>query len=82
MFHYIDLNNLQKYFDDAGLDYIAPVKFEGSFVEVIGNCYNFVKRSPSTFNIVLCKDDSYVITVNDKQTRLNYENDICKVEQL
>ena len=84
MFHYIDLDNLQKYFDDAGIDRIAPVDYEGTFTNVTGNYYNFVTRSPGTFNIQLLKDDTYAIVLNGNiKLNLKYdENNRSKVEQL
>jgi len=83
MFRYIDINNLQKYFNDAGLDNIAPVNYQGSFVEVVGNFYNFIKRVPGVFNIRLLQDDTYALSINNKQRYdLKYdENNRCKVEQ-
>ena len=84
MFHHIDLENLQKYFDDAELDYIAPVDYEGTFVEVAGNFYNFVKRQPGTFNIKLLCNDTYSLTINGKERiDLKYdENNRCKMERV
>jgi hypothetical protein len=83
-FHFIDLENLQKYFDDAGLDHVAPVAFEGSFCEVAGNCYNFVKKIPCTFNIRLLRDDTYALTINNKErVNLKYDEDNrCKMERV
>ena len=83
MFHHIDLNNLQKYFNDAGLDHIAPVNHTGTFTEVMGNFYNFVKRVPGTFNIKLLQDDTYAVCLNGvERYNLNYdEHNRCKVER-
>jgi len=82
MFRYINLNNIQKYFDDAGLDGCAPVAYQGSFVEVAGNFYNFVKRKPGVFNIRLLCDDTYAVSINNKHRYdLKYdENNRCKME--
>lgn len=82
MFRYINLNNIQKYFDDAGLDGCAPVDYQGSFVEVAGNFYNFVKRKPGVFNIRLLCDDTYAVSINNKHRyNLKYdENNRCKME--
>jgi hypothetical protein len=83
MFRYIDLDNIQKYFDDAGLDGCAPVEYEGNFVEIAGNFYNFVKRVPGVFNIRLLADDTFALSVNNKQRYdLKYdESNRCKMEQ-
>lgn len=83
MFHHINLNNLQKYFNDAGLDHIAPVDHTGSFTEVMGNCFNFIKRTPGTFNIKLLQNETYVVSLNNTHRYdLKYdENNRCKVEQ-
>lgn len=83
MFRYIDFDNIQKYFDDAGLDGCAPVEFEGNFVEIAGNFYNFVKRVPGVFNIRLLADDTFALSVNNKQRYdLKYdESNRCKMEQ-
>lgn len=83
MFKYIDLNNLQKYFDDAGLDHLAPVNHTGSFVEVSGQMFNFIDHKPGTFNVKLLRDDTFALSIN-QHTRhdLKYdENNRCKVER-
>ena len=83
MFRYIDLDNIQQYFDHAGLDGCAPVKYEGTFVELAGSFYNFVKRVPGVFNIRLLGDDTYALSINNKHRYdLKYdENNRCKVER-
>ena len=83
MFRYINFDDIQKYFDDAGLDGCAPVNFEGSFVEIAGNFYDFVKRIPGVFNIKVLQDDTFAISINNKQRYdLKYnESNECKVEQ-
>lgn len=77
------MNNLQKYFDAAGLHELAPVDHQGTFVEVIGNFYNFIKKQPGVFNLRLLKDDTFALSINNK-TRYNIyydESNRCKVEQ-
>ena len=83
MFKYIDLNNLQRYFDDAGMDHLAPVKHTGSFAEVTGQYFNFVDHSPGVFNIKLLNDDTFALCLNNKQRYdLKYdESNRCKMEQ-
>ena len=83
MFHHIELNNLQKYFNDAGMDHNAQEHKTGTFIEVMGNFYNFVKRVPGTFNIKLLQDDTYAVCLNKTERYdLKYdEHNRCKVDR-
>ena len=82
MFRYIDLENVQQYFDDAGLDNITPIKYEGSFVGIRGTSYNFETNKPGTFTLDIIEGDTYIITTDSKKGyKLRYdENSRREVE--
>jgi len=84
MFRYIDLHNVQQYLDDAGLDNITPIDFEGSFVGITGTSYDFETNRPSTFTIDITEGDIYFITTGKKKGyRLRYDEDNrSKVERV
>ncbi len=83
MFNFIDIDNIQKYFNDADLEHITPVSSEGTFVDVNGSFFNLENHRPGVYNIRLLSDDTYAVCLNNKQRYdLKYdESNRCTVEQ-
>lgn len=84
MFRYIDLNNIQQYFDDAGMDGNAVVSVEGSLVNVTGTLFNFIKKATGTFFLNLDQNDRYRLSFSSgEKFILQYDEDRkCSVDRI